>query len=71
LFVGVSALALALAAKMARRSLTSTARRAIVNRRSSSATLVPPLGCRSNGFPIANRNMKEADEISFKNSFHE
>jgi hypothetical protein len=41
LFVGVSALALALAAKMAKRWYSGVA-------------LVSPLGCRRKGFPIAN-----------------
>jgi hypothetical protein len=45
LFVGVSALALELAAKMARRSLASAARRAIADRWSSGVALVSPLGC--------------------------
>jgi hypothetical protein len=51
LFVGVSALALALAAKMARRSLISAWRRAMAKRWSSSVALVSPLGCRRKGFP--------------------
>jgi hypothetical protein len=54
LIVGVSALALALAAKMARRSLSSAARRAIAKRGSSGIALVSPLGCRRKGFPIVN-----------------
>ena len=54
LFVGVSALALALAAKMARRSLISALRRAMAKRWSSGVALVSPLGCRRKGFPIAN-----------------
>jgi hypothetical protein len=54
LFVGVSALVLALVAKMARRSLTSAMRRAIAKRWSSDVALVLPLGCRRNGFTIAN-----------------
>jgi hypothetical protein len=47
-------LALALAAVMARRSLTSAAWRAIAIRWSSGVALAFPLSCRRNGFPIAN-----------------
>jgi hypothetical protein len=50
----VSALALALAAKITRRSLISTLRRAMAKRWSSGVALVSPLGCRRKGFPIAN-----------------
>jgi hypothetical protein len=51
LFVGVSALALALAAKMARRSLISALRRAMAKRWSSGVALVSPLGCSSKLYP--------------------
>ena len=48
-----SALALALAVKMARRSLISAARRAIASRWSSGVAQVSPPSCRRNGFPVA------------------
>jgi hypothetical protein len=52
LIVGVSVLALLLAEKMARRSLTSAAQRAIAKRWYFGVALPLPLGCRRNGFPI-------------------
>jgi hypothetical protein len=58
LFVGVPALALALTAKMALRSLASATRRAIAKRRpSGGVALVSPLGCRRKNFPIANGSL--------------
>ena len=50
--VGASGV-LASAAKRARRSLIMAAWRAMARRLSSGVTLVSPLGCRTNGFPIS------------------